>query len=148
MRACTFVAPLALLSLFFAAVPGCGETTPAPVPPGPPQHADVPAPPASAAPTARPLPDFQNPGGMWMPHQMPDRRAQIGAGAQTQQARGGGIEPLDVTLGVEHDGAVGQRGGGVAEGLQRVQQAPSHRAIAGLAASDQLGDDAPGAEIG
>ena len=90
MRACTFVAPLALLSLFFAAVPGCGETTPAPVPPGPPQHADVPAPPASAAPTARPLPDFQNPGGMWMPHQMP-------AHAATLKKLGLAIDPKELS---------------------------------------------------
>lgn len=66
MKSCTAAAPLALLSLFAA----CGDATPEPVAPVVARPAASPALAPQPVP-ARPPFAFENPGGMWMPHQMP-----------------------------------------------------------------------------
>jgi hypothetical protein len=70
MRAGSFL-PLALLG----AISCGGDPPPVPVPP-----LAQPAPsvaPSAAAQTASPTPRFENPGGMWMPHQIKDHAAKL-----------------------------------------------------------------------
>lgn len=86
MRLRLLAAAVLLVSCASPALP------PAPLPPAPPSTADVPPAPSAKAPPAgapRPLPTFENPGGMWMPNQ-------IGAHAAKLKELGLAIDPASL----------------------------------------------------